>query len=106
MTVVIVAFITIIVVVDVNGTDRDYPEEGVEEVNCPSTSRGRDCGLERNTPCGKGGGGDGGTWTISARCSSSTDTYGSYICIPFMLFALLVHSASIYPSCHLQTVKN
>ena len=85
VTVVIVAFIIIVVVavvVDVNGTDRDCPKESVEGVNYPSTSRGRGSGRGRNMPCGKGGGGGRRTWTVSARCSSSTDTHMAVIFVP------------------------
>ena len=41
---------------DVSGSDSDCPEENVEEVNKPSTSRGRVCGCGRKLRCGSGGG--------------------------------------------------
>ena len=46
---------------DVNGSDGDYPNESVEEVNEPSrsTSRSRGCCRVRKMRCGSGGGGGG-----------------------------------------------
>ena len=45
---------------DVNGSNSEYPEENVEEVNEPSTWMGRkcDCG-EKKKRCGSGCGGRG-----------------------------------------------